>query len=132
MVAVNNGHQLKSTELFLIKTSDTQPFPLICSWTDLPSSSTTMLAHAFCSPRKVTESGHALSCLHLLKFAFAFYPCPPFTCPNIMVDEVTTFQDGILLKTLAAPLMLPHFAYMSTKLLPTKTSDSQPLGLKCS
>jgi hypothetical protein len=30
-----------------------------------------------------------------------------------MVDEVTTFQDGILLKTLAAPLMLPHFAYMS-------------------
>jgi hypothetical protein len=32
---------------------------------------------------------------------------------------VTTFQDGILLKTLQASSMLPNFAYMSTKVLPT-------------
>jgi hypothetical protein len=55
-----------SIELFPIKTSNTQPFPLICSWKDLPSSNTTMLAHAFYSPTKVIEFGHALSCLHLL------------------------------------------------------------------
>jgi hypothetical protein len=40
-----------------------------------------------------------------------------------------TFQDGNLLNTFQASSMLPHFAYMSTKLLPTKTSDLQLLWM---
>ncbi len=49
-----------------------------------------------------------------------------------MVVQVTIFQDGILLNTLQASSRLPHFAYLSTKLFPTKTSDSQPLWMSCS
>jgi len=41
------------------------------------------------------------------------------------------FWGGILLNTLQASSMLPHFAYMSTKLLPTKTSNSQPVWMSC-
>ncbi len=44
---------------------------------------------------------------------------------------VTTFWDGILLNNLQASSMLPHFAYMSTKLLPTKTSNSQRVWTSC-
>ncbi len=54
-----------------------------------------------------------------------------------MVLQVTTFWDGIVLNTLQASSMLPHFAYMSTELFPTMTSDSQqlmkrPTTFKCS
>jgi hypothetical protein len=37
-----------------------------------------------------------------------------------MAVQVTTLEDGILLNTLEAPSMFPHFAYMSTKLFPHK------------
>ncbi len=46
-------------------------------------------------------------------------PCPCMAHPPSMVVQVTTFWDGILLNTLQASSILPHFAYMSTKLLPT-------------
>jgi hypothetical protein len=49
-----------------------------------------------------------------------------------MAFQLNTSQDGILLNSLQASLMLPHFAYLSTKLLPTKTSDSQPFKMICS
>jgi len=62
----------------------------------------------------------------------AFCPCPHFMCPNIMASQVTTFHDGLLVNTCQAASMLPHFAYMSTKLFPTKTSDSKPLWMSCS
>jgi hypothetical protein len=39
---------------------------------------------------------------------------------------VTTSRDGILLNTLQASSMLPHFAYMSTKLFTTRTSHIDP------
>ncbi len=42
------------------------------------------------------------------------------------------FQDGILLNALQVFSMLPHFAYMSSKLLPIKTSDLQPVWMSCS
>jgi hypothetical protein len=34
-----------------------------------------------------------------------------------------------LLNTLQASSMLPYFTYMSTKLVPTKTSESHPLWM---
>jgi hypothetical protein len=43
-----------------------------------------------------------------------------------MAVEMTTSWDGILLNTLQASCTIPLFAYMYTKLLPTKTSDFQP------
>ncbi len=48
-----------------------------------------------------------------------------------MVFQVTTLCDGILLNTLWASLMLPHFAYMSTKQVSTKTSESHQLWMIC-
>jgi hypothetical protein len=48
-----------------------------------------------------------------------------------MVLQVTTTWDGILLNTPQASSRLPHFAYMSTKLFPTKISDLQPLWMSC-
>jgi hypothetical protein len=52
--------------------------------------------------------------------------------PPSMAFQVTIFWDGILLHTLQASSRLPHFAYMSMKLLPTKTSESYPLWMICS
>jgi len=46
-----------------------------------------------------------------------------------MVFQVITSQDGTLLNILQASSMLPHFAYMWTKLFPTKTSHSQALWM---
>ncbi len=54
-------------------------------------------------------------------------PWPHFKCPNIIAFQVTTSYDGILLDSLPASLRLPHFAYRSTELFPTKTWDPQPL-----
>jgi hypothetical protein len=48
-----------------------------------------------------------------------------------MVVQVTTSSDGILLNTIQTSSTPPHFAYMSTKLLLTKTSDSKPLWSIC-
>ncbi len=63
--------------------------------------------------------------------SYAFWPWLHFTCPNTMVIQVMIFQDGILLNTLQASSMLPHFAYMLTKLLHKKTSISKPLWTIC-
>jgi hypothetical protein len=49
-----------------------------------------------------------------------------------MAIEVTTSWDGVLLKTLQGSCMIQFFAYMYTKLLPTKTSNWQPLWMSCS
>jgi hypothetical protein len=54
---------------------------------------------------------------------------PTFTCAHIMVIQVTTFWIGILLNILQAFSMVPYFAYMSTKLLPTKTFESHPIRM---
>jgi hypothetical protein len=75
-----------------------------------------MLAHAFNTPTKVTRFGSKPSCCTCQNSSSAFRPWPYFTCANTMTFQVTTSQDGILLNTLQASSMLPHFAYMSTKL----------------
>jgi hypothetical protein len=49
-----------------------------------------------------------------------------------MAVQVTTSWDDILLNTLQASSMLPHFAYMLTRLQPTMTSESNPLSMICS
>ncbi len=59
-------------------------------------------------------------------------PWPHFKCPNIIAFQVTTSYDGILLDNLPASFRLPHFAYRSTELFPTKTWDLQPLWEICS
>ncbi len=106
-----------STKLLPTKTSDSNPLWMICWWTHLPSSSVTMLAHAFNNPTKVTESGHTPSCCICRNSSSAFCPCPYFACSNTLAFQVTTFWD-----TLQASSMFPHFAYMPTKLLHWKTS----------
>jgi hypothetical protein len=53
--------------------------------------------------QKVIKFGCTPSCSICLNSCNAFCPCPHCTCPNIMAIHVTTFQDGILLKTLQAP-----------------------------
>jgi hypothetical protein len=59
-------------------------------------------------------------------------PCTHFRYPNIMVVHGTISQDGILLNTLQSILnVLSHFEYMSTTLIPTKTSDLQPFWMTC-
>ncbi len=45
---------------------------------------------------------------------------------------MSTLHYGIWLNTLQASSMLPHFAYMWTELLPTMTSESQPISMICS
>jgi hypothetical protein len=54
----------------------------------------------------------------------------PYESDNMALQE-TTSLEVILLNTLAASSMLPHLAYMSTRLLLTKMSDSQPLSTIC-
>ncbi len=95
----------------------------------LPSAIT--LSYAFSIPTKVTEFGHTPSCCICRNSSSAFCLAYIFTCPNIMVLQVTTTWDGILLNTPQASSRLPHFAYMSTKLFPTKISDLQPLWMSC-
>ncbi len=56
----------------------------------------------------------------------AFYHSLHCICPNIMVVQVTTYWDGILLNTLQASSMLPHFAYISIKLFPTNINSKPP------
>jgi hypothetical protein len=58
-------------------------------------------------PIKVIEIGSTPCCI-CWNSSSSF--CPQFTCPNIMAVQVVTFWDGILLNTLQASSMLPHFA----------------------
>jgi hypothetical protein len=44
--------------------------------------------------------------------------------PPSRAFQDTTSRDGILLNTLQALSILPHLAYMSTKLFPENTLDS--------
>jgi hypothetical protein len=81
------------------------------------------VVHAFSTATKLTEVGHTLSCCISWNRSCAFCPCPHFTCSNIIVFQVTAFQDGILLNTCQAASVLKHFAYISTKLFPTKIWD---------
>jgi len=121
-----------STKLFPINTSESHPLWMICSWAHLPSSSATKLAHAFTTPTKVTESGFTPSCCICENSSSAFCPCAHFPCHNIMAFQVTPSRDGILFNTLWASSIMPHLAYISTRLHPTKASPSQPLWIICS
>ncbi len=105
-----------SSKLLPTKTSESHPCSTICWWTHLPSSRATILAHAFSTPKKARESGCTLSFCICWNSSSTFCPCLDFTCANIMAFQVTTSQDGILSNTLQDSSMLPHFAYMSTKL----------------
>ncbi|CAM6020004.1 unnamed protein product [Sphagnum balticum] len=58
------------------------------------------------------------------KCARASFPYPCIANPPSMAFQETTSRVGSLLKTVHASSMLPHLAYISTRLLPTKTSDS--------
>jgi hypothetical protein len=102
---------------------------MIYWWTHLPSSITNMSAHTFNTPTKATESSCTPSCCICQYSSNAYCPWTHFTCPNIMVVQVTTFWCGILLNIIQASSMLSHFAYMCTKLLPTKISNSKPLWM---
>ncbi len=79
-------------------------------------------------PWKYKVSLNILRCCICQKISTAFCACPIFKYPNIMVVLLITFGDDILLKTLQTSSMFPHFAYMSTNLLPTKTSESHLLS----
>jgi hypothetical protein len=55
----------------------------------------------------------AVHLLHICsKYLTASLPSPCMAHPPSMVLPVTTFQNGILLNTLPASSMLPHFAYV--------------------
>ncbi len=88
----------------------------------------TTLAHAFSTPTKVTEFGSTLSCCICQN---AFCTCPHFTCPISLCSNWPRLEMACCW-TLSKCPQCPHFAYMSTKLLPTKTSDQQPLWMSCS
>ncbi len=118
-----------STKLLPTKISESHPHSTICWWTHLPSSIATMLGHAFSTPAKVRESGCTQCCCICQNSSSVFCPCLHFTCPNTTAFQVTTSWDDTLLNTLQASSMLPHFSYMSIKLLHTKTLDSQTLSM---
>jgi hypothetical protein len=98
---------------------------MILSWTILPSSRAITLAHAFNTPTKVAKFDYTPCCISQNKLN-AFCPWLHCICPNIMVVQVTTSWDGILLNILQPSSMLPHFAYISTKLFPTNISSRPP------
>jgi hypothetical protein len=83
----------------------------VCTWTHLPSSSAIMLAHAFGTPQK--SQSLAIRCpVAFVEIAPVNSTLTPhFTCPNAMAFQETTSQDGILLKTVEASSMLPHFLH---------------------
>ncbi len=63
--------------------------------------------------------------LHIsLKCLRAVFPWPCMAYPPSRAFQDTTSRDGILLNTLQALSILPHLAYMSTKLFPENTLDS--------
>jgi hypothetical protein len=63
--------------------------------------------------------------LHIsLKCLRAIFPWPCMAYPPNRALQDTTSRDGILLNTLHASSILPHLAYMSTKLFPKNTLDS--------
>jgi len=118
------------TKLLPTKTSDSKPLWLMSWWTHLPSSIATMLAHAFSTPTKVTESGTHLPVAFVeivqVPSALAHISHVPLSwCSKWPHFEMASCW------TLQASSMLPHFAYMSTNLLPTKTSHSQLVWTSC-
>lgn len=129
-ILLNTLNAPLSTRLLPTNTFDSKPLWAICSWTQLPFSSAMTLAHAFKLPTKVTAPGSIPSCCIFLDNDNAFCPCPHFTSPSIREFNAATSHTGILLKALHASSMLPHFVYMM-RLLPTWTSDSQPLWRIC-
>jgi hypothetical protein len=98
---------------------------MICSWAHLPSSLANMLANAFSTPTKWQTQGTQFP-FHFSKQFQCLLTCPKFHMSpynGIPSDHVTWWH---LMKTLWASSMLQHMAYMSTRLHPTKTSESQP------
>ncbi len=111
-------------------TFDSNPLWMICSWPCMPSSSAPILAHAFSTTIEAIGLGKKLSYCSLGNRSNTSCSCPHFTSPMITFQE-TTSCEGILLSTLKASSMRPHWAYMSMRLHPTKPSDSQSLWMIC-
>jgi len=118
-----------STKLLPPKTSNSQPFSMILSWTILPSSRAITMAHAFNTPTKVTKFDYTPSSCISWNNLSAFCPWLHCICPNIMVVQVTTSQDGILLNISQTSSMLPHFAYISTKWFPSIVDHLQMIEI---
>jgi len=71
------------------------------------------------------------SCCNCQNNSISLYHWQHFICPNTMAVQVRTSWDEIFLNVFQASSTLPHFAYMLTKLLPTKASYSQPFWMSC-
>jgi hypothetical protein len=99
---------------------------MILSWKILPSSRAITLAHAFNTPTKVTKFDYTRYCCIFQNNLSVFCPWLHCICPNIMVVQVTTSRDGILLNILQASSMLLHFAYLKTKLFPAIINTRPP------
>ncbi len=70
----------------------------------LAFSSATMLAHTFNTLTKVIEFRCTCSYCRCLNSSKAFFPCPHFTCPNVISIQVTTFRDAFCWKFSKCPL----------------------------
>ncbi len=70
------------------------------------SSSATRLAQAFSSPTKGREFSRTSSCCICQHISSDVCPFPHFRYPNIIMFQVITSRDGILLNTLHASSML--------------------------
>ncbi len=107
--------------------------PVICSWAHLPSSTTTMLTYAFSTSAKVRVIWSHTFVLHFVPVlsGLACTSQVPISWHSKWIYlKVAAWM--ILLNILQASSMLPNFfAYMSTKLFPTMTSDLQPLWMIC-
>lgn len=109
-----------SNKLFPIMASDSKSLWMM-RWTPLGTSNTTMLAQA--TPTKVIKFGCTPFCCICQNSYSVFYPCLDYTCPNIMVIQVTTFENGmILLNIFQTYSMLPHFANILTEMHVTNTN----------
>ncbi len=115
------------------------PLWTISSWTHLPSSIATMLAHAFSTPTKVTAFGCTPSCCICWNSFCAFCPWPHLTCLNIMVVNILTWH---LVVHSPSILYAPTFGLHVNKAIPQKDISltttlnyllrSLPALLKCS
>ncbi len=103
-----------------------KPLWMICSWAHQPSSSATMLAHAFSTPTKVTKLGCTPSCWIFGNSAKCPFPLAAF--------HMSQYHGGPSDHILRWHLVehSPSLLNAPTRLLHTKTSDSQPLWMSCS
>ena len=75
---------------------------------------------------KIVESGFTPTKCICLKVSEAFSTNPLFEYPTIMAFHENKFLSGILSNSSHAFSMLPHFGYMSTRVVATTKSDKIP------